>query len=143
MKIEFHRTGAERKALVTAIGEILEVKPKYKGMPSAAYEIDYFTVTKDGSLKFDDMADSEDVEHLLESLADRGIAAGTAETAQAWLDARADELSRRAGNRATGRNYGAYGGNAVGTSAGRQSYQPSGSQGQPYQKGTGNQRTAD
>lgn len=93
MKIEFHRTGAERKALVTAIGEILEVKPKYKGMPSAAYEIDYFTVTKDGTLEFDDMADSEEVEHLLESLADRGIAAGTAETAQAWLDARADELS--------------------------------------------------
>ena len=42
MRIEFHRTGAERKALVTAIGEILEVRPKYKGMPSAAYEIDYF-----------------------------------------------------------------------------------------------------
>lgn len=93
MKIEFHRTGAERKALVTAIGEILEVKPKYKGMPSAAYEIDYFTVTKDGSLEFDDMADSEEVEHLLESLTDRGIATGMAETAQAWLDARADELS--------------------------------------------------
>ena len=31
MRIEFHRTGAERKALVTAIGEILEVRPKYKG----------------------------------------------------------------------------------------------------------------
>ena len=44
MRIEFHRTGAERKALVTAIGEILEVRPQYKGMPSAAYEIDYFTV---------------------------------------------------------------------------------------------------
>ena len=40
MRIEFHRTGAERKALVTAIGEILEVRPQYKGMPSAAYEID-------------------------------------------------------------------------------------------------------
>ena len=31
MRIEFHRTGAERKALVTAIGEILEFRPKYKG----------------------------------------------------------------------------------------------------------------
>lgn len=90
MRIGFHRTGTERKALVTAIGEILEVKPKYKGMPSAAYEIDYFTVTKDGALEFDDRADSEEVEHLLESLADRGIAAGTAETAQAWLDVRAE-----------------------------------------------------
>lgn len=94
MRIEFHRTGAERKALVTAIGEILEVRPKYKGMPSAAYEIDYYTVTKDGTLEFDDRTDSEDVEKLLEQLADRGIVAAPAEMAQAWLNARAEELSK-------------------------------------------------
>ena len=86
MRIEFHRTGAERKALVTAIGEILEVRPKYKGMPSAAYEIDYFTVTKDGALEFDDRADSEEVENLLEQLAGRGIVAALAETAQSGPD---------------------------------------------------------
>ena len=94
MRIEFHRTGAERKALVTAIGEILEVRPKYKGMPSAAYEIDYFTVTKDGTLAFDDRADSEEVENLLEQLAGRGIVAAPAEMAQAWLDARTEELPK-------------------------------------------------
>ena len=94
MRIEFHRTGAERKALVTAIGEILEVGPKYKGMPSAAYEIDYYTVTKDGTLEFDDRTDSEEVENLLEQLADRGIVAAPAEMAQAWLNARAEELSK-------------------------------------------------
>lgn len=98
MRIEFNRTGAERKALVTAIGEILEVKPKYKGMPSAAYEIDYFTVTKDGALEFDDRADSGEIENLLERLADRGFAAGTAETAQAWLEARNGELSEESEN---------------------------------------------
>ena len=94
MRIEFHRTGAERKALVTAIGEILEVGPKYKGMPSAAYEIDYFTVTKDGTLEFDDRADSEEVENLLEQLADRGIVAAPAETAQSEPDIGAEELSK-------------------------------------------------
>lgn len=94
MRIEFHRTGAERKALVTAIGEILEVRPKYKGMPSAAYEIGYYTVTKDGTLEFDDRADSEEVENLLEQLAGRGIVAAPAEMAQAWLDARAEELPK-------------------------------------------------
>ena len=94
MRIEFHRTGAERKALVTAIGEILEVRPKYKGMPSAAYEIDYYTVTKDGTLEFDDRADSGEVENLLEQLADRGIVAAPAEMAQAWLNARAEELPK-------------------------------------------------
>lgn len=94
MRIEFHRTGAERKALVTAIGEILEVRPKYKGMPSAAYEINYFTVTKDGTLEFDDRADSEEVENLLAQLAGRGIVAAPAEMAQAWLDARTEELPK-------------------------------------------------
>ncbi len=94
MRIEFHRTGAERKALVTAIGEILEVRPKYKGMPSAAYEIDYFTVTKDGTLEFDDRADSEEVENLLEQLAGRGIVAALAETAQSGPDIEAEELSK-------------------------------------------------
>lgn len=94
MRIEFHRTGAERKALVTAIGEILEVRPKYKGMPSAAYEIDYFTVTKDGALEFDDRADSEEVENLLEQLAGRGIVAALAETAQSGPDIEAEELSK-------------------------------------------------
>ena len=97
MRIEFHRTGAERKALVTAIGEILEVRPKYKGMPSAAYEIAYFTVTKEGTLEFDDRADSEEVENLLEQLADRGIVAAPVEMAQAWLNARAEELSEKSG----------------------------------------------
>ena len=95
MRIEFHRTGAERKALVTAIGEILEVRPQYKGMPSAAYEIGYFTVTKEGTLEFDDRADSGEVENLLEQLADRGIVAASAEMAQAWLNARAEELSEK------------------------------------------------
>ena len=95
MRIEFHRTGAERKALVTAIGEILEVRPKYKGMPSAAYEIDYFTVTKNGTLEFDDRADSEEVENLLEQLADRGIVAAPAEKVQTWLNAKVEELSEK------------------------------------------------
>lgn len=93
MRIEFHRTGAERKALVTAIGEILEIKPKYKGMPSAAYEIGTFTVTKDGVLEYDDSFPDDEMENLLERLADRGIAAAPAEMAQAWLAARETELS--------------------------------------------------
>lgn len=93
MRIEFHRTGAERKALVTAIGEVLGIKPKYKGMPSAAYEIDYFTVTKDGILEFDDRADSEEIENLMERLAERGIVAAPAEMAHDWLDTSAEEVS--------------------------------------------------
>ena len=82
MRFEFNRTGAERKALVQAMGEILEVKPKYLGMPTAAYEVDYFHIDKTGAVEFDDRADSEEIENLLERLAERGIVAAPAETAQ-------------------------------------------------------------
>lgn len=82
MRIEFNRTGAERKVLVQAMGEILEVKPKYLGMPTAAYQVDYFHIDKTGTVEFDDRADSEEIENLLERLAEKGITAVPAETAQ-------------------------------------------------------------
>lgn len=82
MRFEFNRTGAERKALVQAIGEILEVKPRYLGMPTAAYEVDYFTIDRNGGVEFDDRADSEEIENLMERLAEQGIIAAPAETAQ-------------------------------------------------------------
>lgn len=85
MRIEFNRTGAERKALVKAISEITGAVAVYKYMPTCAYEIDYFTVTKDGALEFDERADSEEIESLLEQLAERGFTAadsGEEETAE-------------------------------------------------------------
>ncbi len=82
MRFEFNRTGAERKALVQAMGEILEVKPRYLGMPTAAYEVDYFHIDRTGAVEFDDRADSEEIENLMERLAERGIIAAPAETAQ-------------------------------------------------------------
>lgn len=106
MKIEFHRTGAERKALVTALAEILETRPKYKGMPSAAYEVGNFTVTKDGTLEFDDTYEEELLENLLERLADYGIVAASPEMAQAWFDARAAELSEESGTEPQEENVG-------------------------------------
>ena len=82
MRFEFNRTGAERKAMVQAMGEILGVKPRYLGMPTAAYEVDYFRIDKTGAVEFDDRADSEEIENLMERLAERGIIAAPAETAQ-------------------------------------------------------------
>ena len=66
-----------RKALVQAISEFTGAKAKYLGMPSAAYQIDYFTVTKEGNLEFDDRADSEEIENLIEHLAGAGFLAET------------------------------------------------------------------
>ena len=66
-----------RKALVQAISEFTGAKAKYLGMTSAAYQIDYFTVTKEGNLEFDDRADSEEIENLIEHLAGAGFLAET------------------------------------------------------------------
>lgn len=54
MKIKFEVTGAERKQLVNHIAEATGFTPKYKGMPTAAYEVGSITVTKDGTCIVDD-----------------------------------------------------------------------------------------
>ena len=93
MRIEFNRTGAERKALVKAISEITGAEAVYKFMPTCAYEIDYFTVTKDGALEFDDRADSEEIENLLEQLAQKGFEGTAPETPDTAAETETEELS--------------------------------------------------
>lgn len=67
-KIRYNVTGDERKRLVQAMGDILEAAPKYLGAPSFAYEINYFTVDKNGTVAFDSRAASEEIEKLIERL---------------------------------------------------------------------------
>ena len=68
-------------------------------MPSAAYEIGYFTVTKEGTLEFDDRAEQRGRwKTCWSSLLTGGIVAAPAEMAQAWLNARAEELSKASEN---------------------------------------------
>jgi len=47
----------------------------YLRTPTYAYQIDYFTVTREGNLEFDDRADSEEIEGLIEFLAAKGFVA--------------------------------------------------------------------
>lgn len=54
MEIKFEVTGSERKQLVNHIAEATGFTPKYKGMPTAAYEVGSITVTKDGTCIVDD-----------------------------------------------------------------------------------------
>lgn len=72
MTIKTNITAQERKTLVTAIAEITGEKAIYKGMPSAAYEIGNFTVTRDGLLETGEV-ETEGVKELMECLKDRGI----------------------------------------------------------------------
>lgn len=72
----------DRKPLVKAISEFTGADAVYMRTPTYAYRIDYFTVTREGNLEFDDRADSEEIEGLLEFLAERGFIAGNADTSE-------------------------------------------------------------
>lgn len=73
MTIKFNVPGSKRKELVKTIAAWLGEDVKYCGAPTFAYEIDYFTVDREGNLIFDDRADSEVIERLLEHLYDEGF----------------------------------------------------------------------
>ena len=73
MEIRYTVTGAKRKDLVKVIANATGARADYKFMPTCNYEIDYFTVTKDGTLLFDDRADSEEVERVLEAISAAGF----------------------------------------------------------------------
>lgn len=79
MEIRYHVTGLQRKRLVQLISEITGCKSEYLGAPSFAYRVDYFTVDKNGAVSFDDRADSEEIENLIEQLSEEGFTAESAE----------------------------------------------------------------
>ena len=73
MEFKYNVTGAARKQLVGRMAEILECAPKYLGAPTFSYEVDYFTIDKNGTVSFDDRADSEEIEMLVERLLEEGF----------------------------------------------------------------------
>ncbi len=93
MKIRYNRIGLERKALVRAIEEITECTAQYLGAPTFAYQVDYFTIEKDGALEFDDRADSEEIENLLEQLAQKGFEGTVPEMPDTADESEAEKLS--------------------------------------------------
>ena len=86
--LDYNVTGDERKRLVKAIAAFTKADAKYLGAPTFAYEVDYFIIDRKGCVSFDDRADSEEIEGLIDVLvgqgfvaqvSDRGIPAAEAE----------------------------------------------------------------
>ena len=73
MTLRYNLTGSDRKRLVSSISEITGASAKYLGAPSFAYQVDYFTIDRNGSLSFDDRVDSEVIERLLQHIYDEGF----------------------------------------------------------------------
>ena len=65
MELKYEMKGAERKKLVQAIEDLTGYKAKYLGMPSAAYEIGAFTVSKEGTVTSKTDENLEDLEKIL------------------------------------------------------------------------------
>ena len=83
MRIEFNVTGAKRKELAASLSELMDMPAEYQYMPTCAYKISYFTVTKDGALEFDEPLTEEQLGKLMEFLNSRGFTAAEMPTAAA------------------------------------------------------------
>ena len=91
MEIKYNIEKSQRKALAQKIGEMIGAEVEYLGVPSCAYEIDFFTLSKDAVLSFSDRSDTDIVEKVLNGLADAGYDSKTVTPPEGTDAAEADE----------------------------------------------------
>ena len=82
MERRFNVTGERRKEMVKVISGIVGMKAVYMRMPTCAYAISNFTVSKEGALAWDERSSGELVEKVLAGLAQAGFAAEPEETTE-------------------------------------------------------------
>lgn len=68
MIIHYGAAGADRKRLAKVIAKEIGVDARYLGAPTFSYQMDYFTVDRDGALVFDDSNWSDEVERVLRAI---------------------------------------------------------------------------
>lgn len=83
MERKFNATGERRKEMVKVISGIVGMKAVYMRMPTCAYAISNFTVSKEGTLVWDERSSGELVEKVLEGLAQAGFMAEPEDAAEA------------------------------------------------------------
>ncbi len=91
MEIKYNIEKSQRKALAQKISELTGADVRYAGVPSCAYEIDFFTLSKDAVLSFSDRSDTEIVEMVLDGLVDAGYDSDTITPAEETDEADAEE----------------------------------------------------
>lgn len=75
MEVKYNRTGPARKELVQAIEEITGKKAIYMRVPSTAYKVEGYTITREGTLQWDEGTDASEAKLLVKQLAEAGFAA--------------------------------------------------------------------
>lgn len=91
MEIKYNIEKSQRKALAQKISELTGADVRYAGVPSCAYEIDFFTLSKDAVLSFSDRSDTDIVEMVLDGLADAGYDSETITPPEGTDEADAEE----------------------------------------------------
>ena len=83
MTVNYNVTGARRKEMTKVISTALGGwTVEYLGVPSCSYRVGDFEINRHGALIFDDRTDSEEVENVLEALAQAGFECETAPDAE-------------------------------------------------------------
>ena len=82
MERRFNATGERRKEMVKVISGIVGMKAVYMRMPTCAYAISNFTVSKEGTLAWDERSSEELVEKVLAGLTQAGFTAEPEETTE-------------------------------------------------------------
>lgn len=85
MEFEFDVAGSERKELAWAIGDFLNERPTYSGMPSMNYKIGNFTVTKNAAVIPDEQIEECKVTKVINHLVSRGFKLNSKKTADIEL----------------------------------------------------------
>ena len=73
MIVHYRVNGKERKRLAEVIAKEIGVDDIYQGAPTFSYQMDYFTVDREGALVFDDENYSDEVERVFNAIADAGF----------------------------------------------------------------------
>ena len=73
MIIHYRASGKERKRLAETVAKEIGVDAIYQGAPTFSYQMDYFTVDKEGALVFDDEKGGDEAERVLDAIADAGF----------------------------------------------------------------------
>lgn len=90
MEKRYSVTGERRKEMVAVISGIVGMKAVYMRMPTCAYAISNLTVSKEGTLVWDERSSAELVEKVLAGLTQAGFTAEPEETAEAQPETSAE-----------------------------------------------------
>ena len=85
MKFEFDVAGSERKKLAWTIGDFLNERPTYSGMPSMNYKVGNFTVTKNAAVIPDEQVEECEVTKVINHLVSKGFKLNPKKTADIEL----------------------------------------------------------